>query len=285
MTKQRRVRIIVDSTCDASSEVRARLRVVPLCVRFGEDEYVDGVTITHREFYYMLATRKEMPSTSQPNPAAFAKVYDEVLAADEDAVVLTISAALSGTYQSAKIAATDIEDRIFVVNGKSVAIGTGILAEYALSLADQGKSAAEIAAELNVLRDRVRLLAMFDTLEYLKRGGRLSRTAAIAGTVLGIKPLVTLRDGQIDMLGKARGSRQGYAALQQKAEAWGGVNFDFPVLLGYTGQSSDHLTSWISATPKLWQGRSGTLRASAIGSVVGTHAGPGAVAVAFVEKE
>lgn len=285
MTNQRRVRIIVDSTCDAPAEIKERLLVVPLRVRFGEDEYIDGVNITHREFYYMLSTRKEMPATSQPNPAEFAKVYDEVLAADEDAVVLTISAALSGTYQSATIAASDVSDRIHVVNSKTVAIGTGILAEYALSLADHGASASEIAAELNRMRDRVRLLAMFDTLEYLKRGGRLSRTAAFAGTVLGIKPLITLRDGQIEMLGKARGSRQGYATIEKLTQDMGGVNFELPVMLGYTGQSSEGLIKFISSTPSLWGDRKGALRGAAIGAVVGTHAGPGAVAVAFLEKE
>ena len=285
MSKVRPVRIIVDSSCDAAPEVRARLRVVPLRVRFGNDEYIDGVTITHREFYYMRTQRQDLPTTSQANPAAFARVYDEMLAADEDAVVLTISSALSGTYQSAVIAASDVSDRIHVVNGKTVAIGTGILAEHALSLADAGRSAADIAAELNRLRDRVRLLAVVDTLEYLKRGGRLSRTAALAGTVLGIKPLLTLRDGAVDMLGKARGSRQGYVAIQKIATDMGGVNFDLPVMLGYTGQSDEALWQFVSCTKALWGEHRNDLRASPIGSVVGTHAGPGAVAVAYIERE
>lgn len=285
MSNTRPVTIIVDSSCDASPEVRARLRVVPLRVRFGTDEYLDGVTITHREFYYMLTTGQEMPTTSQANPAAFASVYDEVLAEGGDAVVLTISSALSGTYQSAVIAASDAGGRIHVVNGKSVAIGTGVLAEHALALADAGRSAADIAAELTRLRDSVRVLALVDTLEYLKRGGRLSRTAALAGTVLGIKPLLTLRDGAIEAVGKARGNRQGYAALQKLMQDMGGVNFDLPVMLGYTGQSDEALGQFVSCTPALWGTHKNELRSTAIGSVVGTHAGPGAVAVAFIEKK
>jgi DegV family protein with EDD domain len=281
----RKVRIIVDSTCDTTPEIKARLHVVPLCVRFGQKEYIDGVTISHREFYRMLETDEALPSTSQPNPAAFAQVYDEVLAADEDAVVLTVSSALSGTYQSACIAALDVADRIFVVNGKSVAIGTGLLAEHALALADAGMSAAEIAQTLMRLRERVRVLAVIDTLEYLKRGGRISKTAALAGNVLGIKPLLTLRDGKIEPLGKARGTRQGYAILQKIVFDMGGVNFDMPVLLGYTGYSALRVHQFVELTPSLWGKYKHDLRISPIGSVVGTHAGPGAVAVAFIEKE
>jgi DegV family protein with EDD domain len=281
----RKVRIIVDSTCDTTPEIKARLHGVPLCVRFGQKEYIDGVTISHREFYRMLETDEALPSTSQPNPAAFAQVYDEVLAADEDAVVLTVSSALSGTYQSACIAALDVADRIFVVNGKSVAIGTGLLAEHALALADAGMSAAEIAQTLMRLRERVRVLAVIDTLEYLKRGGRISKTAALAGNVLGIKPLLTLRDGKIEPLGKARGTRQGYAILQKLAFDMGGVNFDMPVLLGYTGYSALRVHQFVELTPSLWGKYKHDLRISSIGSVVGTHVGPGAVAVAFIEKE
>jgi DegV family protein with EDD domain len=281
----RKVRIIVDSTCDTTPEIKARLHVVPLCVRFGQKEYIDGETITHREFYRMLETEEAMPSTSQPNPATFARVYDEVLAADEDAVVLTVSSALSGTYQSAAFAAMDVSDRIFVVNGKSVAIGTGVLAEHALSLADAGMSAEDIAHALTRLRERVRVLAVIDTLEYLKRGGRISKTAALAGNVLGIKPLLTLRDGKIEPLGKARGTRQGYAILQKLAFDMGGVNFDMPVLLGYTGYSALRVHQFVELTPSLWGKYKHDLRISPIGSVVGTHAGPGAVAVAFIEKE
>lgn len=285
MSSNRKVRIIVDSTCDTSPEVKARLCIVPLCVRFGEREYIDGVTITHREFYRMLEAGGDLPSTSQPNPAAFARVYDEVLAAGEDAVVLTVSSALSGTYQSASLAAMDVSDRIFVVNGKSVAIGTGILAEHALALADSGMSASDIALALTHLRDRVRVLAVVDTLEYLRRGGRISKTAALAGNVLGIKPLLTLRDGKIEALGKARGTRQGYTALQKIAFDMGGVDFDLPVLLGYTGYSAFRVHQFVEQTSLLWGKRKHDLRISPIGSVVGTHAGPGAVAVAFIEKE
>lgn len=285
MNQARRVRIIVDSTCDVSPDIKKRLTVVPLCVRFGEDEYVDGVTITYRDFYRMLASRTELPATSQPNPAAFARVYDEALAAGEDAVVLTISSALSGTYQSATIAASDVTDRIHVVNGNSVAIGTGVLAEYALALADAGMSALEIAAALRRLRGRVRLLAAVDTLEYLKRGGRISRAAAFAGGMLGIKPIITLHDGKIEMLGKARGSKQAYEMIEKLAFDVGGVNFDLPVMLGYTGHSAHAVSKFVEQTPMLWGKQKDELRLSPIGAVVGTHVGPGAVAVAFMEKE
>lgn len=287
MSKVRPVRIIVDSSCDAAPEVRARLRVVPLRVRFGNDEYIDGVTITHREFYYMLTTRQDLPTTSQANPAAFASVYDEVLTADEDAVVLTISSALSGTYQSAVIAASDVSDRIHVVNGKTVAIGTGILAEHALSLADAGWSAADIAAELNRLRDRVRLLAVVDTLEYLKRGGRISKTSAAVGGLLNIKPLLTLNgEGKLETVGKARGIKMSHKMMNDSIRAAGGIDFRYPVVLTYAGDLADGaVQNYLNDSKDIFGDHIDQLTIGQLGCVIGTHSGPGAIVVSFIPAE
>ncbi|MBR5903594.1 MAG: DegV family protein, partial [Clostridia bacterium] len=167
------VKIIIDSTCDLLPETKARFSVVPLTVRFGEREYRDGVDIDHREFYRMLTTGQEMPTTSQASPADFEQVYRDCTADGSQAVVLCVSGKLSGTYQSAVIAAQDYEGQVFVVDSRSVAIGTGILAELALRLRDSGMSAADIATRLEEERARVRVIALLDTLEYLKRGGRI----------------------------------------------------------------------------------------------------------------
>lgn len=209
------VRILVDSTVDLPERCRAQVRAVPLTVHFGDEELIDGVTIDRRRFYERLIESDVLPTTSQATPAAFVKEFEAVRQAGESAVVITISAELSGTYQSACIAAADYED-IYVVDSRSAAIGSGILAELALEWAADGMAAAELAGLLTKKRDDICLLGLLDTLEYLRRGGRISRTAALAGGLLGIKPVVTLENGAVTMIGKARGSKQGNNLLVQK---------------------------------------------------------------------
>lgn len=279
-----KVHIIVDSTADMAEEIRERLEIVPLTVIFGEEEYIDGVTIDRKTFYEKLVESDVMPTTSQATPAAFGEVFERITEAGDSAVVITLASHLSGTYQSAVIAADGLPN-IHVVDGCSVAIGTGILAEYALKLADQGMSAEEIAAEIAELRGRVRIVAMLDTLEYLKRGGRISGTAAFAGGLLNIKPVVSLVDGEIVVLGRARGSRQGNNLLVTEIDKAGGVDFDMPVMLGYTGISDVLLQKYVADSAALWQSSPKSLRSTTIGSVIGTHAGPGAIAAAFFKKE
>ena len=278
------VKIIVDSTADLKEHVKERVQVVPLTVHFGEEEYIDGVSITHKEFYEKLVESDVLPHTSQPNPADFGKVFRETVDAGDTAVVLCVSASLSGTCQSANIAAADFPGRIFVVDTESVAIGLGILAERALQLADEGFSACEIARQINSEKKDICLVALVDTLEYLMRGGRLSKTASLVGGILSIKPVISLRDGEIVVLGKARGSRQGNNFLIQEIEKSGGIDFERPMLLGYTGLSDNLLKKYMADSAALWEGNIDTLPYTLIGSVIGTHAGPGAIAVAFFKK-
>jgi len=278
-----KTRIIVDSTADLLPEIKARVHVVPLTVLFGSEEYIDGVTIDHTAFYRKLVETDVMPSTSQATPAAFAEQYEEAASAGESAVVITISHKLSGTYQSAVIAAQGYEN-IYVVDSGSGAVGSGILVERALELLDGGAEAAQIAHVLEEEKTDIRIVALVDTLEYLKRGGRISKTAALAGTVLNIKPVLSVVDGEVLVLGKARGSKQGNNLLVQEIEKAGGVDFSRPVLLGYTGLSDALLLKYIEDSRFLWENGLDEIRYTTIGSVIGTHAGPGAVAVAFFKK-
>lgn len=276
-----KVRILIDSTTDVTPDVRERVKVVPLTIRFGDEEYIDGVTITHQQFYEKLVESDVLPTTSQATPDVFEQAFREVVEAGESVVAITLASKLSGTYQSAMIAAQDYAGKVFVVDSQTVTIGAGILAELALHLADEGLSAAEIAEQITRERDHVRLIAMLDTLEYLKRGGRISPTLAFAGGLLSIKPVVSLREGAIEILGKARGSKQGNNLLVKEIQNAGGVRFDKPLLLGYTGLSDALLQKYITDSAFLWEGHVDTLSIEQVGSVVGTHAGPGAVAIAF----
>ena len=277
------VRIIIDSTVDVSPELLDRVEVVPLTVSFGAEEYIDGVTITHEEFYNKLIESDVLPTTSQATPAAFADVFERIAAADDSAVVITIAHQLSGTCQSARIAAEDY-DNIFVVDSGSVTLGAGILAEYALRCADEGMDAESIAAAVEARKDDVCLIAMLDTLEYLKKGGRISATVAFAGGLLNLKPVVDIKDGVINMLGKARGSRQGNNLLVQEINKAGGIDFSMPILLGYTGLTDVLLKKYMTDSAALWENGVENLPYTSIGSVVGTHAGPGAIAAAFFRK-
>ena len=278
-----RVRIIVDSTADLAPELKGQVEIVPLTVNFGTEEYIDGITITHEEFYNKLIESDVLPTTSQAAPAAFEKVFQEVAAAGDSAVVITLASQLSGTCQSARIAAEDY-DNISVVDSGSATLGAGILAEYALRCACSGMEAAQIAALLEKKKEDVCLIAMLDTLEYLKKGGRISAAVAFAGGLLNIKPVVNVKDGVINMLGKARGSRQGNNLLAQEIGKTGGIDFDMPILLGYSGLSDALLKKYITDSAPLWEGNVDSLRYTSIGSVVGTHAGPGAIAAAFFHK-
>ena len=277
------VRIIIDSTVDVSPELLARVEVVPLTVSFGAEEYIDGVTITHEEFYNKLIESDVLPTTSQATPAAFADVFERLAAAGDSAVVITLAHQLSGTCQSARIAAEDY-DNIFVVDSGSVTLGAGILAEYALRCVDEGMDAESIAAAVEAKKEDVCLIAMLDTLEYLKKGGRISATVAFAGGLLKLKPVVNIKDGVINMLGKARGSIQGNNLMVQEINQAGGIDFSMPILLGYTGLTDVLLKKYMTDSAALWENGVENLPYPSIGSVVGTHAGPGALAAAFFRK-
>lgn len=276
-----KVKIITDSTSDMVPQVKSRVTTVPLTIRFGDQEYIDGVTIDSRKFYEMLVESDVLPTTSQATPYDFEEVFRRETEAGNSVVCITVSSKLSGTYQSAVIAAGDYEGKVFVVDSQSVAIGSGILVEYALEQADRGLSAEEIAWKVMQKRDSVRVLAMVDTLEYLKKGGRISAAVAFAGGLLNIKPVICIDGGEIKILGKARGSKQANNLLVQEIARAGGVDFGKPLLLGYTGLTDALLQKYIQDSAALWEGRREELPISIVGSTVGTHAGPGAVAVAF----
>lgn len=277
------VRIITDSASDMSPVEHPALRVLPLSVTFGTDVYMDGVDIDHQRFYEMLVERDELPKTGQVNPYAFSQAIAEARETGDEAVIITVGAKLSGTNQSARTALAEAPGGdVFVVDSNNVTLGERVLVEYALRLVDEGRSAAQIAAAVEAVRDRVVVIGLLETLEYLVRGGRLSAAAGAVGTLLNVKPVVAAEDGLIVQLGKARGSKNGRNLLNQKVEKAGGVDFSMPLALGYTGLSDAVLKKYIEDSAALWAGHvEGDLPVHTIGATIGTHVGPGAVAVAF----
>ena len=279
------VRIITDSASDMSPAEHPALRVLPLSVTFGTDVYMDGVDIDHQRFYEMLVERDELPKTGQVNPYAFSRAIAEAREAGDEAVIITVGAKLSGTNQSARTALAEAPGGdVFVVDSNNVTLGERVLVEYALRLVDEGCGAAQIAAAVEAVRDRVVVIGLLETLEYLVRGGRLSAAAGAVGTLLNVKPVVAAEDGLIVQLGKARGSKNGRNLLNQKVEKAGGIDFSMPLALGYTGLSDAVLKKYIEDSAALWAGHTeGELPVHTIGATIGTHVGPGAVAVAFFQ--
>ena len=198
-----KIRIITESASDMGTPEREDVTVLPMHITFGEKEYLDGVDLSHREFYNMLIESDELPKTSLISPGTFADEFEKAEKAGEQVVVIILSAKLSGTYQSAMVAAADY-DNVTVVDSESVAVGERILVDYALRLKDQGKTAAEIAEELETAKKKVHVIALLDTLEYLKKGGRISKSVAMIGGMLSIKPVVTVEDGVVAVLGWGR---------------------------------------------------------------------------------
>ena len=277
------VRIITDSASDMHPSEHAALEVLPLSITFGQDVYLDGVDIDHRRFYELLIEGDELPKTGQVNPFAFSEAYARVREEGDEAVVITVGGKLSGTYQSAVTALNEAPGGdIFVVDSNNVTLGERVLVEYALRLVDQGMTAQQIVNEVERVRDEVVVIGLLETLEFLVRGGRLSAAAGALGTLLSFKPVVAVRDGEVVQLGKARGSKNGRNLLNQEIERAGGIDFSMPLSIGYTGLDDTLLQKYIRDSHAIWEGHlDDGLPICTIGATIGTHVGPGAIALAF----
>ena len=234
--------IVTDSTSDITQlDAREKnIQVVPLRILFEDGEYHDGINISTEEFYNKLESAKVLPQTSQPSPEDFFKIFEKAKKNDEAVLVITLSSSLSGTYQSATIAKNICEyEKIYIVDSQTVTLGLKVLVDYAISLRNDGKSIEETFEILEREKQNIRIFAAVDTLEYLKKGGRLSSAAALAGTLLNLKPIVKVQDGAVSMAAKARGTNNSYSKIKALIEEAGGIDEARPYTLGYTGSSSN----------------------------------------------
>lgn len=275
------IRIITDSASDMVDSKRSDVTFLPLRVIFGDTEYRDGIDITRKEFYEKLVEGDEIPKTSQITPFEFGEAIKATREAGEDVLVITMSSKLSGTYQSAAVAASEYDEGVAVVDSANVSVGEYILVEYAIRLKDEGRSLSEIVTELEKAKEKIHVIALLDTLEYLKKGGRISKAAAFAGGLLSIKPVIAVENGEVVVLGKARGSKQGNNYLKEQIKKAGGMDYSMPYVLGYSGLDDSLLQKYISDSEELWKDNTDKLDIILVGGAIGTHAGPGAIAVAF----
>ncbi|MBQ6442913.1 MAG: DegV family protein [Lachnospiraceae bacterium] len=277
------VRIITDSSSDVSQE-RAKewgVTVIPLKIRFREEEYEDGVTLSNRAFYEKLVETDEIPKSSQIPPYEYESRFREAVDAGEEVVCLCLSSGVSGSYQSAQIAAEEFGGNVHVVDTRQFCIALYLLVQRAVQERDAGKGAAEIVEIIEAEKEKVHLISLFNTLEYLKMGGRISNAAYMAGSMLSIKPVISIEDGLVKVLGKARGSKNGNNMLKEYVKQCGGINFEKPLCLAYTGFSDETLQKYIADSKELYEGHEDSLPIVTVGATIGTYAGPGAIALAF----
>lgn len=281
------IQIVIDSASDFDRQEAQQqgLCFLPLTIEWEGKVYRDQVDISSREFYEKLVETDALPTTAQLSPNDYSEAFARLTANGDTVVVIALSSKLSGTCQSAVIAAQDYPGQVLVVDSENVTMGEQLLIRYALRLREQGLDAPALVEELERAKRRIRVIAAVDTLEYLKRGGRVSSVTAFAGTLLGIKPVVAVINGEVEVIGKARGSKKANNMLTELIEQHGGVDFSMPYVLGFTGMSDALLQKYIADSAHLWQEHTDSLPVTAIGSVIGTHVGPGAVGVAFFSKE
>lgn len=288
------IRIIVDSSADIEEDYARDhgIQIIPMTITFGNEEFAEGVDITRTEFFQRLVETDELPRTSQIPPMVFQDIFQEIVTAGDTAVVITLSSHISGTYQSACIAAAPFKESVFVVDSENATIGERLLAERAWALREEGLSAADIAYCLDQEKKDIRLVASLDTLEYLHRGGRISGAAAAIGGLLSIKPVVGVVDGDVVVLGKARGSKASRNMVFEEIEKAGSVDLTRPIWVAYSGLSDKTARKYIAdslaiATEKglISSPDEIEMPLTLVGAVIGTHVGPGGVAFAFFARE
>lgn len=279
------IKIICDSASDID-EAEAKtmgITVVPMEIRFSEQVYLDGVNLSHKEFFEKLIESAELPKTSQINPYTFELAFENALKDNDEVICITISSKLSGTFQSAKQAAKKFGEKVFVVDSLNASIGERLLIEYALKLAGNC-GAREICNKLNEEKKKVNLIALLDTLKYLKKGGRISALTAFAGEMMSIKPVIGIIGGEVKLLGKAIGSKKGNNLLNNMVRDKGGIDFSMPYGVVWSGLDNAMLLKYLADSEALYKDMTDCVPAYLIGSTIGTHIGPGAVGVAFFGK-
>ena len=280
------VKLVIDSASDISKKEADELGIhmISMSILFGDKTYMDGVDLSGRDFFEKLIESDELPTTSQINMFQFEECFSELTKDGSDVVAITLSSKLSGTYAGAVSAAGSFPGKVFVVDSLNASLGERILIQYAVRLLRDGASAEEMVEKLNEAKGRIKLMALLGTLEYLQKGGRISAVTAMSGAILQIKPVIAIMDGEVKMVGKAMGSKKGNNLLTQLIERSGGIDFKMPYATAYSGMDDSLLQKYIKDSSSIWKDEMDQIPSYCIGSTIGTHVGPGAIAVAFFAK-
>lgn len=277
------VQIITDSTCDLfpADVARFGIHVIPLTVHFSDESYHDGVDLTKEEFYEKLEASDQLPTTSMIPPGIFAKEFEAYIAAGDEVLGIFISSDISGTYHSACIAKEIFpHEKVFVIDSRSASLSLALLVAEAAKFRDAGHSAVEIVHILEPLIKKIRFIAAVSSLKYLRKGGRISATSAVVGEMLGIKPIVSIIDGTIHPVAKGRGMAAAINHILQEAKR-NLPDLNYTVVFAHSG-APELMEKAITAmkVPLKLQ----SWLCCEVGATIGTYAGRGCVAFAYIAK-
>lgn len=277
------IKFVVDSASDFSYEEAKNLGItfLPLTVTINHKEYKDGIDITNEEFYKLLESNETLPKTSQVTPYQFEEAFKDIIDNGDTAIAITISSKVSGTYSSAHLAAENFPGKAFVIDSLSGSIGEKILLLHGLELAKSIDNAEDIIKELNSKREKIAVYYLLDTLEYLQKGGRISKISSLAGALLSVKPIFTLEGGEVKLAGKARGFKKGHNMLKDLVSERGNVDTSKPSMLSYSGSNRDVLNKYLDKYREILKIDVDQLPVTQLGSTIGTHLGPNAIGIAF----
>lgn len=278
------IRIVIDSSSDVTEDIinKYNLKVVPLTVNFENESYLDKIELSTSEFFNKLVKAEKLPTTSQASPGAFVEAFSEVLLEGDQVLGIFIASEFSGTYDSACIAKNMIgSDNIYLIDSKSVCLGTFSLILEAIKLINQNKSIKEIVDQLENEKDKIVAVAALDTLKYLEKGGRLSKGQAVVGSLLNIKPILEIKDGKLDVIEKIRGKNKTIGWFDEWVNRNNYDLSDKTVLLFYA-QNYDQLKLLRETLEAKYKIKN--IMEQEIGAVIGTHAGPGVLGIGFLNK-
>ncbi len=280
------IKIVIDSASDIDLKEAEALGVtlIPMEIQFGDEKYEDGVNLTHEQFFEKLIESAELPKTSQINPYTFEEKFAPLVEEGHEVIAITISSKLSGTFRNAQTAAKKFGNQVTAVDSLNASIGERLLCQYALRLIEDGKSAQEIVSLLNEAKKKINLIAVLDTLKYLKKGGRIGALTAFAGEMLSIKPVIGIIDGAVKLIGKAIGSKKGNNLLNTLVREQG-IDFTMPYGVIWSGLDDSMLLKYLKDSEHLWRYQTDSVPSYPIGSTIGTHIGPGGIGVAFFSEE
>ncbi len=280
------IRLMIDSASDINKYEAEELGIIlePITVTFGTEQLKDGVDLLPDEFYDRLFSSDVLPKTSQIPPFVFEEEFEKYTANGDELIVITLSSKLSGTYNNAVLASQKFAGKVFVIDSLNACVGERLLGFYVLSLIKNGESAKTIVEKAELAKHRINVIAVLDTLEYLKKGGRISSATATIGNILSIKPVIAVIDGEIKVVGKAMGSKKGNSILT-KFVAEKGLDFSMPYATVWSGKESSKLDAYIKDYEFLWEGHLESIPKYILGATIGTHIGGGVVGVSFFEKE
>lgn len=281
------IKILIDSASDIDAEEAKEkgIYMIPIEVNFNGETFYDGVNLSHNEFFCKLIESDDLPKTSQINPFRFTEEFKKLTLDGSKVICITLSSKLSNTFQNAMLAAKDFPNQVYVIDSLNACVGERILCDYAMRLIEEETDIEKIVSILNESKYRIEVLGVVGTLKYLKKGGRISSVVAFTGEMLSIKPVISIIHGQVKLVGKARGSKKGNNLLMEKIDACGGIDFDFPYATAYSGLSDEILKKYLEDSKQLWEKATEHVPIYQLGSTIGTHIGPGGIAVAFFSKK